>query len=95
MTSYIVVLEEFFEDILDIVDVGPLLQHTAEIGIFRVDDRLVEDVAVESVGGVERSHTFNLHAGTMQQHSAQAARLGSHIHSTGGYIFIIVIHINA
>ena len=84
------VLQQLLQDVLHIVHLGPSLQHTAEIVVLRIDYGLVEDVAVQGVGGVERRHALNLHAGAVQQHRTQAACLRGHIYLT--WVDILVTH---
>ena len=86
-------LEEALEDILHIVDVGPFVEHTAEIVVFAVHDGLVEDVAVERFGGVEGRHAFDFGSRTVEKDGAEASGLRGDVDVAGGDIFIIVIHI--
>ena len=80
VATYITVFQQFFKHIFYIIDVRPLLQHTAEGGIFLVHYRFVQDIAVQRMRCIQGSHAFNLHAGTVQQHSTQPTSLRRHIH---------------
>ena len=88
------IFQQFLQDILHVVHLGPLLQHTAEVVVFSVDDRLVQDIAIEGVGGVERGHAFNLHTRAVQQHGTQTARFRGHVDIAGFYSIIVHIIIN-
>ena len=101
----LLVLQQLFEDVLDVVDLCPLLQHPAEAPVLYVDVHAVENVAVEGVGTVHGRHALNLDAWAVQQHGPQPSGLGRDIDWTsikptqalprGGmfnYIIVFIVH---
>ena len=79
---YILILEQLFKYVLNIIDLCPALQHTAKVAVLLVHNGLVEDVAVEGGIGVERCHALYLHSWPVQQHSPEAASLGTNVYLT-------------
>ena len=79
---YSLILEQFLKDVLHIVNLCPALKHTAEIAVLLVDNRLIQDVAIESGIGIEWRHAFNLHTRAMKQHGPEPTGLGAYIYLT-------------
>ena len=64
----VLISQEHFQYLFYIIDIRPALKNAAEQTILRVYSRFVENIAIEGLGGIERSHALYLNAGPSEQH---------------------------
>ena len=55
------IIQHLCKNILDIIHVCPPFEHPAKQSVLTIDSRFVKDIAIQSLGSVERSHSFYLY----------------------------------
>ena len=58
--SYFLIIKHLCKNIPDIIHVCPPFEHSAEQSVLTVNRWFVKDIAIQSLGSVERSHSLYL-----------------------------------
>ena len=73
------------QQVAHLIGAGALLEHTTEIAVLVRHNIVVEDVAVQSLTRILRSHGLYLGAGSVQQHCVQSTNFRI---ESDGYLFL-------